>query len=146
MDSTTKTAGGIETSYAKTLLPVTQAAHPTGEMYHDPAVLEREKQVIFGEDWLCIGRAEEIANPGDYKTFRLVEQPVLLCRKSDGTIAAYSNTCLHRGVEVATGAGNTKEFTCPYHGWLYNLDGQLIGAPYMRDSEGFDRKNCKLPA
>ncbi len=114
-------------------------------MYHDPAVLEREKQVIFGEDWLCIARAEEIANPGDYKTFRIVEQPVLLCRTSDGRIAAYSNTCLHRGVEVASGAGNTKEFTCPYHGWLYNLDGQLMGAPYMRDSEGFDRKNCKLP-
>ena len=145
MDKTGKTGGGNEGAYARTFLPVTQANHPTGEMYHDPAVLEREKQVIFGEDWLCIGRAEEIANPGDYKTFRIVEQPVLLCRTSEGRIAAYSNTCVHRGVEVASGAGNTKEFTCPYHGWLYNLEGELIGAPYMRDSEGFDRKNCKLP-
>jgi phenylpropionate dioxygenase-like ring-hydroxylating dioxygenase large terminal subunit len=145
MDNSHETIDRHQTSFAKTFLPITQANHPTGEMYYDPAVLEREKQVIFGQDWLCIGRAEEIASPGDYKAFRLVEQPVLLCRTTEGRIVAYSNTCLHRGVEIASGAGNAREFSCPYHGWLYNLEGQLIGAPYMRDSEGFDRKNCKLP-
>src|SRR5690606_13603966 len=131
--------------FSKTLRPVTQANHPPGVLYNDPAVLEREMEVIFRRDWLCIGRADEIPNDGDYLTQRVVGEPVLLCRKADGQIAAYSNTCLHRGVEVASGQGNTKEFVCPYHGWLYNLDGQLLGASYMRDTEGFDRKNCRLP-
>ena len=132
-------------AFAKAFQPITRASHPSGRIYHDPAVLEREKQTIFGHDWMCIGRAEEIANPGDYKAFRLVDQPVLLVRQADGRIAAYSNTCVHRGVEVASGSGNAKEFTCPYHGWLYGIDGQLLGASYMRDSEGFDRKSCRLP-
>src|ERR1700738_1277652 len=57
MDKTSETIDRHQTSFARTFLPITQANHPTGEMYHDPAVLEREKQVIFGQDWLCIGRA-----------------------------------------------------------------------------------------
>lgn len=136
---------GHRPDVSATLRPVTQASHPPGVIYNDPAILEHEKEVVFRKDWLCIGRADEIPNPGDYLTQRIVGEPVLLCRKEDGSIAAYSNTCLHRGVEVASGQGNTKEFTCPYHGWLYNLEGQLLGASYMRDSEGFDRKNCRLP-
>ncbi len=125
--------------------PVTEASHPPGVLYHDPAVLEIEKERIFRTDWLCLGRQEEIAEPGDYMTFRVVDEPILVCRKPDGEIAAYSNTCLHRGVEIASGRGNAKEFECPYHGWLYTLEGQLQGASYMRDSIGFDRKNCRLP-
>jgi len=144
-DSSGNAKGDVSPRFSKAFLPITQANHPSGEIYHDPQVLEREKEVIFGRDWLCIGRAEEVANPGDYKAFRIVEQPVLLCRTQDGRLAAYANTCQHRGVEVASGSGNTKEFTCPYHGWLYDLEGKLIGAPYMRDAEAFDRKNCRLP-
>lgn len=139
------TADWSALDFSGTFRPVTQASHPAGVLYHDPAVLEREKDVIFRRDWLCLGRTDEIPNVGDYLTFRIVDEPVLVCRKEDGTIAAYSNTCLHRGVEIASGNGSAKEFTCPYHGWLYNLDGQLLGASYMRDSENFDRKNCRLP-
>ncbi|WP_421994181.1 aromatic ring-hydroxylating oxygenase subunit alpha [Reyranella sp.] len=145
MDSLSRRGARSDASLAKAFLPLTQASHPDGRIYHDPAVLEREKQTIFGRDWLCIGRAEEVAEPGDYKALRLVGQPVLLVRRPDGKVVAYSNTCLHRGVEIASGEGNAKEFTCPYHGWLYGLDGQLLGAAHMRDSEGFDRKTCRLP-
>jgi phenylpropionate dioxygenase-like ring-hydroxylating dioxygenase large terminal subunit len=134
-----------EIDFSATFRTLTQANHAPGMIYHDPAVLEREKEVIFGRDWLCIGRADEIPERGDYKSYRLVGQPVLVVRKPDGEIAAYSNTCLHRGVEIATGSGNAKEFSCPYHGWLYDLDGQLLGASYMRDAENFDRKACRLP-
>jgi Rieske 2Fe-2S family protein len=140
-----RATNGAGPDFTPTFRPVTQASHPPGMIYNDPAILEREKEVIFRQEWLCIGRADELPNPGDYQTHRIVGEPVLLCRKADGSIAAYSNTCLHRGVEVASGQGNTQEFTCPYHGWLYNLDGQLLGASYMRDSEGFDRRTCRLP-
>jgi phenylpropionate dioxygenase-like ring-hydroxylating dioxygenase large terminal subunit len=138
---------GLDTNprFTNVFLPITQANHPSGVIYHASEVLAREKEVIFGHDWLCVGRAEEIPSPGDYKAFRIIEQPVLLCRRQNGELAAFANTCLHRGVEVASGSGNTKEFTCPYHGWLYDLEGQLIGAPYMRDAEQFERKNCRLP-
>ena len=45
--------------------------------------------------------------------------------------------CVHRGVEVAQGCGNAKAFKCPYHGWIYDLDGRLTGAAYMKESAGF---------
>ena len=93
MNKSSETIDRPNASFARTFLPITQAnLHPTGEMYYDPAVLEREKQVIFGQDWLCIGRAEEIPNVGMDKALRIVEQPILLCRTADGAITAYSNT------------------------------------------------------
>ena len=59
-------------------------------------------------------------------------------------VHAFANMCRHRGVEVTTGNGNTSEFSCPYHGWLYDLTGKLIGAPYMKEAEGFDPRDCAL--
>src|SRR3546814_9249554 len=52
--------------------------------------------------------------------------------------------CVHRGVEVAEGRGNTRAFKCPYHGWIYDLEGKLTGAAHMKDSAGFDLSNCRL--
>lgn len=131
--------------YEEAFREVTQASHVPGRFYHDPAILAREEEVIFKREWLCLAREEEFANPGDYKTYRIASQPVLLCRDEAGKMRAYANMCLHRGVEIASGSGNTQEFTCPYHGWLYNLDGQLLGASYMRDAENFEAKKCRLP-
>lgn len=131
--------------FGKTFRDVNQASHSPGLIYNDPAVLELEIENIFRKEWLCLARAEELPNPGDYKALRIVRDPVLLCRDEAGQLRAYANMCLHRGVEIATGEGNAEEFTCPYHGWLYGLDGMLKGAAYMRDAESFDRKNCKLP-
>jgi len=95
-------------------------------------------------DWLALGRVDEIENPGDYMTFRVLDEPVIICRDNDGNINAFANVCAHRGVEVANGAGNLQEFSCLYHGWLYDLEGKLIGAPYMKEAEGFDPANCRL--
>ncbi|MSP52404.1 MAG: Rieske (2Fe-2S) protein [Alphaproteobacteria bacterium] len=97
------------------------------------------------KDWLCVGRAEEIDKPGDFMAFCIMGEPIVVTRNHAGAIQAFANVCAHRGVGVAGGAGNTGEFMCPYHGWLYDLDGRLLGAPYMKDAEGFDPKTCRLP-
>lgn len=134
-----------ELDFAKAFREIANASHVPGSFYADPAVLAREEEVIFKREWLCLAREEEFAEPGDYKTYRIAKQPILLCRDEAGAMRAYANMCLHRGVEIASGAGNAKEFTCPYHGWLYNLDGQLLGASYMRDAKDFEAKKCRLP-
>ena len=128
----------------ETRRPLHQARHVPGHIYTSPEILALEKEHIFLRDWLCVARVEEIANPGDYMTLRILEEPVLLTRSADGAIHAMANVCRHRGVEIAAGSGNLKEFSCPYHGWTYGLDGQLIGAPYMKEAEGFDPKTCRL--
>jgi len=95
-------------------------------------------------DWLWLAREEEIPNAGDYMTFRIMDEPIIITRNVAGEVHAFANVCAHRGIEVASGDGNTQEFSCPYHGWLYDLDGKLVGAPYMKEAEGFDPASCRL--
>ena len=124
--------------------PVSKARHLPGYVYTSPEVYALEKEKIFMKDWLCVARAEEIENPGDFMTHDIMGDPIVIARDEDGKLNAFSNLCRHRGVEVAQGCGNTKEFSCPYHGWLYDLKGRLTGAPYMKETEGFDPKTCRL--
>jgi phenylpropionate dioxygenase-like ring-hydroxylating dioxygenase large terminal subunit len=123
-----------------------QANHAPGAIYTSHEIFRREAEVYFKRDWLYVGRIEELAEPGDFMTLRIVGEPVVVSRDKKGVLHANYNMCAHRGVEVAYGSGNTRSFKCPYHGWVYGLDGQLTGAAYMSDSEGFDIKNCRLKA
>jgi choline monooxygenase len=131
-------------SIARTLQPTNRARHLPGFVYSSPEIFQAEKELIFMKDWLCLGRVEEIERPGDYMAFRIMGEPVLVCRAQDKRINAFANVCRHRGVELAQGRGNVKEFMCPYHGWLYDLEGKLVGAPYMKEVEGFDIRQCRL--
>lgn len=130
-------------------MPATRAAlhrasHATGEIYASKDIFQREVEVFFKRDWLYVGRVEELADPGDFMTMRIAEEPVIVARDKTGALNAFYNMCVHRGVEVAYGSGNTRSFKCPYHGWVYALDGQLTGAAYMSESDGFDLKSCRL--
>ena len=127
-----------------TLRAIQEASHAPGAIYSSEEVLALEKRNIFMKEWLCIAREEEIEKPGDYFATRIVGEPVLLARNEKGELKAFANVCLHRGVEVACGAGNVKHFSCPYHAWTYDLDGKLVGASFMRESKGFDLSAAKL--
>ena len=128
----------------RTMNPLDEARHLPGEIYTSAEVLALEKERLFMKDWLCMARVEEIEKPGDYMALRVLDEPVLIVRAEDGEINAFANVCRHRGVEVATGQGNVKEFSCPYHGWLYDLKGHLRGVPFMKNVKGFDFDNCRL--
>ena len=132
------------TDFERTRDTLPKARHLPGYVYTSPEIYQLEKEKIFMKDWLCIGRIEEIENPGDYMALRIMDEPIIVARDNDGHVNAFANVCKHRGVEVASGSGNLQEFSCPYHGWLYDLKGNLVGAPYMKEAEGFDPKNCQL--
>ena len=51
--------------------------------YTDPAVLGLERKHLFGREWICIGRVEEIAEPGDYMSFQLCDDPLIAVRGKD---------------------------------------------------------------
>jgi phenylpropionate dioxygenase-like ring-hydroxylating dioxygenase large terminal subunit len=125
-------------------LPINEAHHTPGYVYNSPEVLDLEKQRLFMKDWLCVGRVEELENKGDYLTHTIMGEPIVITRGQDMQLHAFYNQCRHRGVEVAQGQGNAKLFKCPYHAWTYDLQGQLIGAPFMRETKDFDIKQCKL--
>ena len=119
------------------------ARHLPGEVYSSPEIYDMEKQQIFMKYWLSVGRVEEIPNVGDYYTFQVMKESIVVSRPAPDHIVAYMNQCLHRGVEIAVGRGNTKEFSCPYHAWLYDVSGKLVVAPGMKASE-VELKNCSL--
>jgi phenylpropionate dioxygenase-like ring-hydroxylating dioxygenase large terminal subunit len=126
------------------LLPLDRARHAPGYVYGSTEMLQVEKDRVFTKDWLCVGRTEELETPGDYLTLRILGEPILVARDQDGALGSFMNICRHRGVEVAQDKGNAKDFCCPYHGWLYDLKGKLIGAPYMKETKDFDPSRCQL--
>jgi phenylpropionate dioxygenase-like ring-hydroxylating dioxygenase large terminal subunit len=95
--------------------------------------------------WYSVGRAEEIATPGDYFTFDVAGVPLIIVRGMDGTIRALSNSCRHRGAKLIEGAGNARSFRCPYHSWLYDTLGRLRGAGGMDGVKGFALEDYGLP-
>lgn len=113
--------------------------------YIDPDVLAREKEHLFGKEWICIGRAEEVAAPGDSMAFTLCDEPLVAVRGEDMKIRVFSNVCRHRGAILVEGRGRGKRLVCPYHHWSYHLDGQLAAAPRMDAHGSFDQAKCRLP-
>ena len=96
--------------------------------YTDEVRYSAERDRIFKTLPLAMALSLELPEPGDYKTLDALETPVLLVRGDDGKVRAFLNACSHRGARVcASASGNTRVFSCPYHAWVYNRTGELIG-------------------
>ncbi len=107
--------------------------------YHDPDVWAFERDEWFYRDWICVGRDEDAAEAGSYFLAQLVDEPLVVVRGRDGELRAFYNVCRHRGTAVVEAtAGSVVRFQCPYHAWIYDLDGRLVRAKHMEDVEGFD--------
>jgi carnitine monooxygenase subunit len=109
---------------------------------------ELEKQKLFLERPQLIALTADIPNVGDYYATDIAGKPVLITRGKDGKAQAFLNACRHRGVKLAEGCGNGKGFSCPYHGWTFNNEGELISVPSRSafDIEQLaDRDLIKLP-
>ena len=104
-------------NFVETRRPLREATHLPSEIYTSEALYELEKEKIYMQDWLAVARVEEIERAGDYMTFNIMGEPIVVTRDRAGTINAFYNICAHRGVEVVTGEGNAKQFKCPYHAW-----------------------------
>ena len=124
--------------------PMPRATAMPKAMYVLPEILAKEEERIFAAGWLCAGRADELTDVGDYMKFEHGRQPVIIFRGGDGTIQANANVCRHRMMRLVDGRGNARKFTCPYHAWTYDLDGQLVAAPFMDKTECFNKADLGL--
>lgn len=116
------------------------------ECYTSPEFFEFERRTVFSRSWICVGRIEQVANPGDCISAQPGGEPVLVTRTDDGRIHAMAAICRHRG-QVIPCAGNQKTLRCPLHFWTYDLEGNLIGAPRMgKDETTALRKSERLPS
>ena len=121
-------------------LPRDQAVALPPAAYTDPAVLQLERERVFASQWLCVGRTADVPNPGDYRTSEVASPHddsllgVVMVRDEQGVVRVFANVCAHRCATLVVGSGHAPRFTCPYHAWVYRLDGQCIAAPYMHQS------------
>ena len=116
-----------------------------GSFYTSEEFLELERELLFRRKWICLGREEEIPQPGDYFAIDLVGEPVIIVRTSERGIKALSNVCRHRAMPLVSGSGNSKRFTCSYHAWTYDLNGQLMSAHGVDDRHADFIRDCRLP-
>ena len=135
----------IEVLRANVSVPFEEArAMPPG-VYTSDTFHDAELENVFKRSWFCVGRASALANTGDYGTCELAGQPIIVLRKKDSILRAYSNVCRHRMSTLLHGRGNARTIVCPYHAWTYNLDGSLRGAPAMNGNKAFCKDNYSLP-
>ncbi|MBO0902739.1 aromatic ring-hydroxylating oxygenase subunit alpha [Jiella sonneratiae] len=104
-------------------------------LYNSPDVHEFDLEAIFGQSWILAGFSCEIPKPRGYMALTIGRSPVVITRDRDGALRAFHNSCRHRGAQVcADGAGARSRLTCPYHQWVYGLDGKLVHAANMQAS------------
>lgn len=108
-------------------------------IFHDPELYERERARVFGRSWLFLAHESQLPAPGDYITCRMGETPVIVARDAAGRVHAFLNSCRHRGNPVTRNdCGNARTFTCPYHGWCYELRGKRVDAGSLVGLPGTD--------
>lgn len=99
------------------------------ERYTSADFARREWEGMWTKVWLMAGRESDVPNPGDYFTFEIGPESILVIRQHDGSLLARHNLCMHRGNRLREpGRGHASRFSCLFHGWQYDIDGTLAEA------------------
>lgn len=93
------------------------------EPFTSPEYARAEGDRLWAKVWQAACRAEEIPNVGDYVTYDILDESIIVVRTEDG-IAAYYNVCQHRGRRLTKGCGHTAKFYCRFHGWTWDIAGK----------------------
>ncbi len=120
--------------------PLAEAWTIPAAWYVDPRIMDLERRTVFARSWQLVGRAEQVREPGQYITWELAGEPLLVVRGDDRVLRGFFNVCRHHAAAVMTAAeGETRNLRCPYHGWTYSLQGELRGTPDFAGVCNFDR-------
>jgi len=125
-------------------IPVERACTLPGSWYVDPEHHALEMDAVFRRSWVGVGCADDVATNGSHLGTFAGPVPVLVVRGDDGVLRAFLNVCRHRGAPIAEGAGCGRALQCPYHGWVYRLDGSLARAGGVGAPEGFETRDFGL--
>lgn len=113
-------------------------------VFTDPVRFAREREIIFRHGAHVVGWAGELPRPNTFVTKDVAGVPVLITRDGDGELHAFRNVCTHRGAQVAQGCGEARRFTCPYHAWVFDGTGDLVGQPESWGFAEIDRATLGL--
>jgi Rieske 2Fe-2S family protein len=117
----------------------TAASTLPARAYHDPDLLAWEQEQWFAGSWVCVGREEDLPHAGSFFRTAIAGEPLIVVRGNDGELRAFFNVCRHRGsLVVEEDAGQLVRFQCPYHAWIYDLDGTLHKPRFTENLVDFD--------
>ncbi|VTT97823.1 (2fe-2s)-binding protein : Rieske (2Fe-2S) domain protein OS=Roseiflexus sp. (strain RS-1) GN=RoseRS_0979 PE=4 SV=1: Rieske: Ring_hydroxyl_A [Gemmataceae bacterium] len=127
-------------------VPLEKAHCPPNTWYTSAEVAKLERDAVFARTWQVAGRRELVASPGQFLTTEVADEPILVVRGDDGVLRAFVNVCRHRAARVCSEeCGTVTKLRCHYHGWTYDLAGNLRGVPEFDGVEGFRREDNGLP-
>jgi choline monooxygenase len=113
------------------------------DYYRNDESAARERELFMTKPRPVIA-SSEVPNPDDYLVRTSMERSLLITRDKDGVTHVFLNYCRHRGAEPASGCGNARRHSCPYHGWSYNSQGALVAMPLAERNAGLDTSKLGL--
>ena len=118
--------------------------------YTDPEIYKLEIDQIVMRNWIFAGHQSQLSATGDFKVFNVAGESAIIVRGQDHEIRAFANVCRHRGSLVCLEeSGNARRFECPYHAWVYDTEGKLIGArdmspDFKKEEHGLHRVSIEV--
>ena len=116
------------------------------EYYFSEDRFKEEMIKVWGEQWIYVGHISQVPERGDYFTFDVANESLIITRSSQTEIKAFFNVCRHRGLKLCDKPSGhfQRRIVCPYHSWTYGIDGKLLTATQQPDGEAFDYKDWSL--
>ena len=125
-------------TYGLSRLPVDQALTLIPDAYTAADFFALEQEKIFATAWVAVGCLQQVKNPGDILVTEVAGRSILVMRDKTGKLGAFYNVCRHRGSKLLEKSCNIKKLHCPYHAWVYGLDGQCLGTSMFRNEKIVD--------
>ena len=122
-------------TYRLSRLPVDQASTLIPDAYTAPEFFALEQEKVFANGWVAVGCLPQVRNPGDILVTEVAGRSILIVRDKTGKLGAFYNVCRHRGSKLLEESCKSKSIRCPYHAWVYGLDGQCLGTSMFQNRQ-----------
>ena len=110
-----------------------------GWLYTDREFFDVECDRVIRPSWQIVCHESDVAEAGAWRTLSYLGENLVVIRGTDGVLRAFHNVCRHRAMRLVDGdSGCARKLVCPYHAWVYDLDGRLTGVPMRRDYPALD--------
>jgi phenylpropionate dioxygenase-like ring-hydroxylating dioxygenase large terminal subunit len=103
------------------------------EAYFQPQFVELEKERLWPRAWQVACRVEELREVGDYVTYDIGDESIVVVRAAEDRLNAFYNVCQHRGRRITKGCGTAQRLRCPFHGWQWDLSGKNVFVTQRED-------------
>ena len=130
-------------TYKEIRLPVDQASTLIPDAYTSDNFFALEQEKIFSNSWVAVGCLPKVRKQGDILVTEVAGRSILVVRGKKNKLMAFYNVCRHRGSKLLNESCNIKKIRCPYHAWVYGLDGECLGTPMFQNVKNLDNETVK---